>query len=371
MPPKSVIFHKKTKNIQFLIKGQGVFLFEAGTDPCAFCVYDKTASTSLLVTITAQSVLASKDGTQFLDPTNTKGLTTPGASYWFSLDAQNRRISVGIGEARIETVIYKYQFQATDTWLENLERIQLTDQIPLRLLRDPITRSVPLQVQDNITMDDIATDKYMPSANLSLTAQKLYNCIKGKAFQLDNSFAKAIEYSIATPGCWCYETLKAKSQEFGPSDPKETYLRITLSENNGESPGIPYVMEIWPAGHYSPVHNHGGSSAIIRVLHGGIHVKLFPFLGAESFGSADFKKDDITWISPALNQVHQLQNQGTQTCITIQCYMYESEDTQHYEYFDYLDKAGNVQKFEPNSDMDFVKFKETVRKEWARRFWCM
>jgi len=180
-----------------------------------------------------------------------------------------------------------------------------------------------------------------------------------------------IEYSIATPGKWCYECLKDKATEFDKDKPdaKETYLRITLGENNGESPGIPYVMEIWPVGHYSPIHNHGGSSAIIRVLNGSINVSLFPFLSDVPilpFAKADFNKGDVTWISPTLNQVHQLTNLDTNkdTCITIQCYMYEDDNTEHYDYFDYIDANSSTQQFEPDSDMDFISFKKIIRKEW-------
>jgi hypothetical protein len=230
-------------------------------------------------------------------------------------------------------------------------------------------------------MEAIASGKYMPKANLSVMSQKLYDCISGKKFVLNTpdfpDFAKAIEYSIATPGMWCHERLKAKATEFNKDTPnyKETYLRITLGENNGESPGIPYVMEIWPVGHYSPVHNHGGSSAVIRVLHGAINVSLFPFLSGDDllpFAKADFKKGDVTWISPTLNQIHQLKNLdgNKDTCITIQCYMYESDNVAHYDYFDYLDTNGDEQKFDPDSDMEFIAFKNTVKKEWQMRPRC-
>jgi hypothetical protein len=59
-------------------------------------------------------------------------------------------------------------------------------------------------------------------------------------------FSDAIEYSIITEGKWCNTRLKEKSREFNKdkSNILETYLRITLGQNNGESPGIPYVMEI-------------------------------------------------------------------------------------------------------------------------------
>jgi hypothetical protein len=224
-------------------------------------------------------------------------------------------------------------------------------------------------------MADIAGGTIMPSANLSTMGQKLYRCISGRRFVLDDrefpDFSKAIEYSIATPGCWCNTTLKKKATEFNKDKPNfaETYLRITLGQNNGESPGIPYVMEIWPAGHYSPVHNHGGADAVIRVLHGSIHVSLFPYLAASEppFAVTRFKEGDVTWISPTLNQIHQLKNVDKKTCVTIQCYMYETEDTAHYDYFDYVDDGGKIDPYEPDSDMDFLAFKALMRQEWAAR----
>jgi uncharacterized cupin superfamily protein len=218
----------------------------------------------------------------------------------------------------------------------------------------------------------------MPVANLPPTSQKLYKCIAGPKFTLDSpdfpDFFNAIQHSIATPGLWCHEVLKRKATEFNKEnpDPSETYLRITLGQNNGESPGIPYVMEIWPGGHYSPIHSHAGAEAVIRVLEGRINVSLFPFLSesVEPFGEEEFAPGDIMWISPTLNQTHQLKNKGTMTCITIQCYMYDDSDQLHYDYFDYIDNKGRVRQYEPDSDMDFLEFKERMREEWLEQTQC-
>jgi uncharacterized RmlC-like cupin family protein len=317
-----------------------------------------------------------------IDPNNHTGINNlPGAYYWISLNAQTQQIYVGVGEPRFDTVIYEYQFPASEkSYLESLDiiRYHTESTTPLRILKDPITRSVPLLVRDtdHLSMLDIAKGVYLPKANLSLTSQKLYDCISGQRFVLDDDdfphFSDAIEQSIATPGLWCFEKLRSKSREFNPDHPNllETYLRITLGENNGESPGIPYVMEIWPKQHYSPIHSHASASAIIRVLHGSIHVRMYPFLcakkdGVEPFGTADFKPGDITWISPSLNQTHQLINTSNeQTCVTVQCYMYEDQNTQHYDYFDYLGDDGNEEKYEPDSDMDFAAFRELMQQEW-------
>jgi hypothetical protein len=113
---------------------------------------------------------------------------------------------------------------------------------------------------------------------------------------------------------------------------------------------------------------------VIRVLHGTINVSLYPFLcesksGVKPFAVVNFKKDDITWISPTLNQTHQLLNLPTskETCITIQCYMYDNDDNQHYDYFDYIDSDGNKKQYTPDSDIDFMDFKALMKKEYLEQ----
>jgi len=389
------LFDGNNKHIHFIINGQYTFLFRSkSTKKCKFYVQDEERKQGLIIEFNKKSVKINKwpDVEVLKDKNNNQGLSSKkGAYYWVSIDAQNQKIQAGIGEARIENVIYCYFFPRNNdeerkqnkSFLECLTNIDLTlNIIPIQLLKDPIMSKVPLLVKDtnHLTMDDIANKTYLPKALLSSDAQQLYDCISGNNFVLDSidfpDFSKAIEYSIATPGLWCHEKLKDKSTEFDKNKPNilETYLRITLNENNGESPGIPYVMEIWPIGHFSPVHSHSNANAVIRVLHGKINVKLFPFLcdeedTIEPFNESQFVKDDITWISPTLNQVHQLTNldKNTQTCITIQCYKYDEKDTTHYDYFDYLDSKGNKQQYEPDSDMDFILFKEKMKQEWESK----
>ena len=393
------------------VHGQGVFVFDHVNKAmhCAFVLVNADQNNGLRVefTDTGVSVCEAASLKPLVDPSNKTGLSShAGAYYWFSLDAQNQRLYAGVGEARLETAIYVYKFPVgtRSTWetnklfLESLTGVFHGPEIvPIRVIKDPITSKIPLVVKhmEELTLDHIASASAMPIANLPPMCQKLYNCIAGKNFRLDTpdfpDFAQAIEYNIRTPGLWCNNKLQEKSREFNPDKPDlmETYLRITLGENNGESPGIPYVMEIWPVGHYSPIHNHAGASAIIRVLNGEINVSLYPFLCAEKdgvapFGDAKFVKDDVAWITPTLNQTHKLLNKPTNsyTCITIQCYMYLEQDSRHYDYFDYLDAEGGKQQYEPDSDMDFVDFKARIKSEWearptgvvvvptGRRKWC-
>jgi hypothetical protein len=387
MTTKHIVLKKQSKT-PLLVHGQGVFLFESSS-PCKFYIFDSDKCSGLSVEFTSTNVHVTEipSDISLTDPYNSSGLTNKkGAYYWFSLDSQNQTLCAGIGEARLETMIYQYKFsnrKESKEFLEGLINIHIPKESkslkPLRLLRDPITQHIPLIVKntDDLTMNDIAKATFLPKSTLSSVSQQMYDCISGKNFILNDKdfpdFSKAIQHSIVTPGLWCYKTLQKKATEFGNKpNLEETYIRITLNQNNGESPGIPYVMEIWPIGHYSPVHSHSEADAIIRVLHGSIHVTLFPYLcydkeGVEPFGCADFKKDEITWISPTLNQTHQLENIGTDVCVTIQCYMYEQDDREHYDYFDYLDENGDKKQYEPDSDMDFVNFKDLMLLEFTTR----
>jgi hypothetical protein len=392
--PKAVMISKFQSELQLLLRGQGVFLFATqATEKTSVRLLNTDKTAGLSVEFTQQDVKAydvQSPEKIYTDAKCKRGLTqSAGAYYWISLDAQNQKLQVGIGEPRIETCIYSYSFEKLKSFLEDIVCLELKEDIvPMRLGRDPITKSVPLLIQatNTLTMEDIASGVVLPSASLSASAKQLHDCIAGKQFILDTSdfpeFSAAIEHSIRTPGLWCYERLKQKANEFSKDKPcpGETYLRITLGQNNGESPGVPYVMEIWPVGHYSPIHNHGGANAIIRVLHGSIHVSLFPYLssdvsGVVPFATADFKKGDITWISPTLNQVHQLKNLpgNKDTCITIQCYMYDATDTVHYDYFDYINPDKVIEKYEPDSDMDFLEFKKLMKCEYQqgrrKSFW--
>ena len=394
---KSIPVAQNTEDpvVNLIIQGQGVFLFktEPTTEEVSFSITNRsTQGYDVVVSRDNVAVINNVSGDILTDSACESGLvTTKGAYYWFSIDAHNQQFLFGVGEARIDTKKYVYRFNYTDEekrkeqtlFMETLETIHYDkNTTPMRILRDPIVHAVPMRVinKNHITMNDIGQYMFLPDACLNPVCKQMYDCVSGDKFQLNTKgfpdFTEAIEYSINTPGCWCYETLRKKSREFDKDHPnlKETYLRITLGENDGESPGIPYVMEIWPVGHYSPIHSHANANAVIRVLSGNIRVSLYPFLSetkgeGSPFADVVFSKDNVTWITPYINQVHQLKNleSNDKACITIQCYTYSERNTRHYDYFDYLDESGNIQQYFPDSDMDFTKFKQTIRTEWKNR----
>lgn len=376
---------------QLPVKGQGTIGFALSeTAPFTVSARGDDGSPSLRWTIGSYEALLELVS---IEGEVTELLREPGVGldaslacpYWFSFDCHNRLIRYGKGEMRLGTMLASRELERPEenqpdpwSWIAAVQDVEVSAPTTgyVDLWKDPVTIELPMRVvpHDMITMEDIAYGRVTVPASLTPTCQKLYDNVAGARFLLDTpdfpDFAAAIRASILDKDGWCAQVLEKKANEFGKYDPDMTYLRITLGANQGESPGIPFVMEIWPSGNYSPIHNHGGSDAVIRVLHGEINVSLYPFLAPEQqtpFAAKTFVKEDVTWISARLNQVHQLRNLNPdEPCITIQCYLYSDDNRTHWPYFDYLGE-GDIEHFNPNSDADFLTFKRKLKEEWAGR----
>lgn len=398
---KELQFHEDYTDYAFPVLGQGTISFGIKTaSPFRIVVSeDKQQSRGkpvLVLDIGTQVTCFRNRNDESNDSviastTSPKALLEAGVSreYWFSLDRQNRRLRFGKGEMLQQLVVFECTLPAPQAgeadpyaFMAQLRNIALC-QVPRSAVVShflwplPVTLSLPpsLVSSDEITLDAIAENEHTVIANLPAACQVLYGNVGGAAITLNSpdfpDFAQAIEHSIMTPGCICHQKLEEKASEFGKREPDQTYLRITIGPNQGDSPGSPYVLEIWPGGHYSPIHDHGQACAVIKVLHGDIWVELYPQLQPDLldyFSEAVFHQGDVTYLTPGLYQVHRLRNQnppGHMTA-TIQCYRYPNDDTQHYEYFDYIGPTG-IEHFKPNSDWEYLEFKELIRQEWANR----
>jgi predicted metal-dependent enzyme (double-stranded beta helix superfamily) len=388
--PAHVALDALPPDVRLLVRGQGtVGVTNPGGGPFTLTLAGEgRGAGAFRWTVGENAVtLSRRRGGRWTDVTVVDGAgldPEPACVYWFSIDSHNRALIYGKGEMRLGTSLATYPLAPPSkgqpdpyAWLADLQTVQVSPgpSGAADLWRDPVTSEPPMRVVgvDQVTMEDAALGAVTVAANLTPACQTLYANVAGAGFVLDGGdfpdFSRAITASIADPNGWCYQTLAAKADEFGTPDPAKTYLRITLGRNQGESPGVPFVMEIWPSGHYSPIHNHGGADAVIKVLHGAIDVHLYPMLSLHHttpFGTVSFETGDVTWISARLNQVHKLENTGTEPCVTIQCYLYAETDLTHYPYFDYLEQA-SIGHFDPSSDMDFLAFKQRMREEWAAR----
>merc|ERR1712150_296072 len=150
-----------------------------------------------------------------------------------------------------------------------------------------------------------------------------------------------------------------------------TYLRVTLGIDRRNGIGIPFVLEIWPVGHRSAIHNHGNTCAIIKVLHGSINITVFNRLSNPTpehpkiIKKFDANAGQCTWLDPNWYQTHQLTNIREDFCATIQCYQYMKADRVHYPGFDFIapeDPEPDI--FYPDSDWSFDEFQAIVLQEY-------
>jgi hypothetical protein len=315
---------------------------------------------------------------------------TDKTTYWLSLDANNGCIRYGkyftnkamtLLEARLKYENADGVMVWTEpddySWLERVKTVQAWQDTEDEGQLTPVIQPLPVVIDrppfvlpmDNVTLLELDQGTYTAPVNLPEACQTLYGNVAGAKIVLNDKdfpdFAEAIQYSCITEGCWAYEKLKKKAGEFTP-DIKGTYLRITLGYNLGDSPGIPYVLEIWPGGHYSPVHDHGNACAVIKVLHGSINCSWYDSLRRDSIkiGAGNLRTGDVTWIGDNNYQIHKLHNTTPSVCCTIQCYRYTEQDNVHYDGFNWVNDKGDVAKFLPNSDKAFPEFRDIIKREW-------
>ena len=73
---------------------------------------------------------------------------------------------------------------------------------------------------------------------------------------------------------------------------------------------------------------------------------------------------DITWFSPNWYQTHQLENQTTDFCCTIQGFQYADDDDVHYPYMEYKGASNSKHNFLPVSDFVFAEMREALLAEY-------
>ena len=241
----------------------------------------------------------------------------------------------------------------------------------------PLVTDWPQFVKDSseVTLYDLDENRYTFSASLPSACIELYKNVKNADLNYSPTPEKyklsdAIGYSMNTEGCFLYNILQKKQGEFG-TDKHQVYLRVTLGPQRGMSPGVPYVLELWPKGCGSPIHNHGNTYAVIHVLHGGLTITIYNKDLEEELKEFKVNKGDITWISPNWYQAHKLWNYSeTEYCATIQCYQYGETDKVSWPYFDFLNEKKQIDEFLPDSDCRFKVMRVKVMEEYRKHMEC-
>lgn len=300
----------------------------------------------------------------------------------YSLDRnvfESNFIKIGVGYLLENNLIVKFVAKSklgVDMLIEvkNVEidrRIKVVEEV---CFVNPFVKDYSYLVYDSTLTNKLAIEdldkNIVTSYNLPIEGLVLYETIKN--IEIEQDVLDGIDFSIENEGCSLNTKLKNKAMvSFGSNDKRTSYIRIPFGVNYGNQPGQPFVLEIWPKGHFSPVHNHGNTVAIIKILSGTLVSEWYNPL-AEVFNETPkpvktgyLVPGDITWMTSNYYQTHKLLNlNSTRSAVSVQAYAYSSSEIEFHESFNYvLQNDGALHRFYPTADYSFEELKKIVLNE--------
>ncbi len=153
---------------------------------------------------------------------------------------------------------------------------------------------------------------------------------------------------------------------------------IELDEHLGDF-GSPAILEIWPAGHYSPIHSHGSTTGIIYCLTGQIDVMVYDSLAwdAKKMALMTLSPGQCAWLNEKYFPVHRVycpMLEGTYAA-TFHVYLNQSEieraspEEGTRDVFDFVDEdePHEPKKFATYSDLSWRVLRKELAKLAAKR----
>jgi hypothetical protein len=106
---------------------------------------------------------------------------------------------------------------------------------------------------------------------------------------------------VACTGKGDYDHLAEKR---GWDEPEAAFLSTTHEGDYGS----PLILEIWPAGHYSPIHSHGDTTGIVYCMAGQVDVMVYDKLAwdATKLGLLTLTPGQCAWLDPSRFCVHKV-----------------------------------------------------------------
>jgi hypothetical protein len=337
--------------------------------------------TSNLVSLVTLDGYNFKTNTTMEPPLDLLRFDATSISLWISFFSSSVKfgepsfIKVGIGyvmENNTMVVFTSNETTAKES-IGQIDKVNIDPSIQLasytRYDREALIQDSPplLVVFNEMTLDNVQ-ENFVTSVELPLQAQVLYSKIAGAKVKLNDTEIESINYSLDNDGCCLKKILKNK--ELG-------YIRATFHNRFGNSPGHPFVLEIWPKKSHSPIHNHGDTVAVIKMLHGCLKSEWFNPLPCNSNDSAFttafmwqyLKKGEITWMTPDAYQTHRLSNADDDTAaISIQAYSNLNSEILHEEKFNFIGDDysinGTLRAFYPTPDIYIDELLRVVQNEY-------
>ena len=116
---------------------------------------------------------------------------------------------------------------------------------------------------------------------------------------------EAIRVSLNSPNGALRRLLEMKAVRDGVHDPKTAYIRVDCFGKRIQSPCL---LEIWPGGHHSPIHEHANSTGLMKGVFGRVDIMLYEGLAARTKEVAllSMTPERCSWMSPDHYQAHKV-----------------------------------------------------------------
>lgn len=284
-------------------------------------------------------------------------------------------IKVGYGYAMEKNLLFSFypQDNKTKAFISSIDYIDIDKKVAISQSNSyvnfiPFYRDQKPTLVESASMQMLSSGYILPS-DLPPVGQRLFNTIRNMS--LDSELVDAINFSLDNEGCLLHTKLVSKTG-FVSKNSKSSYIRVSLNTRTFSAPGLPLVLEIWPKGHSSPVHNHGDCVAVIKLLSGSLTSDFYNPLSSQSFikpvkiNSYQLHASNFTWMTPDYYQTHLLYNHRNDTAaITIQSYSHLEDAESHDEKFNYIvPESPELKHFYPGSDFIYDdSFDSILRRE--------
>ena len=345
------------------------------------------------------------------------------ASYWISVDrdaflikygkgyvmnettfhvidfAPNKKEGCGNAEESTNAVVNKFFSPAEPLYLmvftdtkQNILSSPMIDAKPaFQFKTRPLAANLRPLVKDSstVTLFDLDRGEFTFSADLPTACQELYQTLKGCDLEDHEDpedpikLSDAMRYSINTKGR-CLNKIMEDKKKGSYYTEGHVYIRVTLGPDMRTGPGNPFVLEIWPSGSQSAIHNHGGACGVIKMLFGEMKISIYNKImdppadksqelsslvdSVEPLMTFDAKQGDFTWMDDNWYQTHTLENITDDFCATVQSYRYGRDDRMQWPGFDYIndnDDSDSPAIFYPQSDITFREMRDNVLQEYV------
>ena len=165
---------------------------------------------------------------------------------------------------------------------------------------------------------------------------------------------EAIRVSLNSPDGALRKLLDMKACRAGINDPKSTYIRVDCFGKRIQSPCL---LEIWPGGHHSPIHEHASSTGLMKGVFGRVDIMLYERLSKspKQVALLSMTPERCSWMSPDHYQAHKVYCPMEEHDFAATFHLYTDTQSDVFRYRD-ESEPHDIAEFVTESDISWGQF---------------